>query len=75
MFEYLMPTLFLKSYEQTFLTESCRAAVDDQIAYAHSKNVPWGISESSYYAFDSTMTYQYQAFGLYRGALSDRRTR
>ena len=34
MFEYLMPTLFLKSYEQTFLTQSCRSAVDDQIAYA-----------------------------------------
>ncbi|MEO8392309.1 MAG: glucoamylase family protein, partial [Chloroflexota bacterium] len=64
MFEYLMPTLFMKSYEQTFLTQSCRSAVDDQIAYAQSKHVPWGISESSYYAFDSSMTYQYQAFGV-----------
>ncbi len=64
MFEYLMPTLFMKSYEQTFLTQSCHAAVDHQIAYGQLKNVPWGISESSYYAFDSSMTYQYYAFGV-----------
>jgi len=64
MFEYLMPTLFLESYEQTFLTQSCRSAVDDQIAYGHSKQVPWGVSESSYYAFDNNMTYQYHAFGV-----------
>jgi len=64
MFEYLMPTLFMESYEQTFLTQSCAAAVDTQIAYGQSKKVPWGISESSYYAFDSSMTYQYHAFGV-----------
>ena len=64
MFEYLMPTLFMKSYAQTFLTQSCRSAVDDQIAYGQTKHVPWGISESSYYAFDSSMTYQYHAFGV-----------
>ncbi len=64
MFEYLMPTLFMRSYEQTFLTQSCRSAVDDQIAYAQAKHVPWGISESSFYAFDSSLTYQYHAFGV-----------
>ncbi|MCU0463544.1 MAG: cellobiose phosphorylase [Anaerolineae bacterium] len=66
MFEYLMPALFMKHYEQTFITQSCRAAVDDQIAYGKSKNVPWGISESAFYAFDGTMTYQYHAFGVPR---------
>ena len=64
MFEYLMPTLLMESYEQTFLTQSCRAVVDYQIAYAREKNVPWGISESAYYAFDGGMTYQYHAFGV-----------
>lgn len=64
MFEYLMPTLFMKSYEHTFLTQSCRAAVDYQIVYGQEKKVAWGISESSYYAFDSSMTYQYRAFGV-----------
>ncbi len=64
MFEYLMPNLFMDSYDQTFLTQSCRSVVDDQIAYARSKNVPWGISESAYYAFDGAMNYQYRAFGV-----------
>ncbi len=64
MFEYLMPTLLMESYEHTFLTQSCRAAVDYQIAYGREKTVPWGISESSYYAFDGNMTYQYRAFGV-----------
>ena len=26
--------------------------------------MPWGISESGYYAFDPTMNYQYRAFGV-----------
>jgi len=64
MFEYLMPTLFMRSYEQTFLTQSCYAAVKNQMAYGQSQKVPWGISESSYYAFDNTLTYQYHAFGV-----------
>src|SRR6185436_17371615 len=40
------------------------SAVDEQNVYAKAKHVPWGISESSYYAFDSSMTYQYHAFGV-----------
>lgn len=64
MFEYLMPNLYMQSYEHTFLTQSCWAIVDNQIAYGQSKGVPWGISESSYYAFDSNLTYQYHAFGV-----------
>ncbi|MBX3086269.1 MAG: hypothetical protein KF716_31830 [Anaerolineae bacterium] len=64
MFEYLMPTLLMRGYEHTLLNQSNRAAVDYQIAYAQERNVPWGISESSYYAFDGSMTYQYRAFGV-----------
>src|SRR5678816_826780 len=32
--------------------------------YAAKKNIPWGISEASYYTFDSVQVYQYQAFGI-----------
>ncbi|MCJ7434188.1 MAG: hypothetical protein MUO77_11945, partial [Anaerolineales bacterium] len=75
MFEYLMPTLLVESYPNTLLDQSCCAAVEEQIRYATRKNVPWGISESSYYAFDSAQTYQYQAFGApslgYKRGLSD----
>ena len=75
MFEYLMPTLLVESYPNTLLDQSCDAAVEEQIRYAARKNVPWGISESSYYVFDSAQTYQYQAFGVpslgYKRGLSD----
>jgi cyclic beta-1,2-glucan synthetase len=75
MFEYLMPTLLLKSYPDTLLDQSCRAAVEQQMTYAAEKNIPWGISESAYYNFDANQIYQYQAFGVpklgYKRGLSD----
>jgi cyclic beta-1,2-glucan synthetase len=64
MFEYLMPSLLMQSYEGTLLQHSCRAAVDYQIEYAGQKDVPWGISESGFYAFDASLNYQYRAFGV-----------
>jgi len=64
MFEYLMPTLFVESYPNTLMDQSCRVAVEEQIQYAAKKNIPWGTSESSYYTFDSAQIYQYQAFGI-----------
>ncbi|MCB2160724.1 hypothetical protein KQH40_01415 [bacterium] len=75
MFEYLMPTLFAKNYARTFLSESCNAALDAQIRYGQEHQVPWGISESGYYAFDLGQHYQYRAFGVpdlgYKRGLSD----
>ena len=64
MFEYLMPPLFLRSYPGTLLADSTHGAVLRQIAYAKSKGVPWGISESGFYRFDTNQNYQYRAFGV-----------
>lgn len=64
MFEYLMPSLLMRTYPGTLLQQSCLAAVDAQIAYGHQKKVPWGISESGYFAFDGNQNYQYQSFGV-----------
>jgi len=64
MFEYLMPSLLMHSYEGTLLEQSCRAAVNHQITYARQKGVPWGISESGYYRFDANLNYQYRGFGV-----------
>ncbi|RJP47823.1 MAG: cellobiose phosphorylase, partial [Anaerolineaceae bacterium] len=64
MFEYLMPTLFTKNYLGTFLSDSCYAALDAQVSYGQEQKVPWGISESGYYAFDLDQHYQYRAFGV-----------
>jgi len=64
MFEYLMPGLFTRNYTGTFISDSCFAAVGAQISYAEEQSqIPWGISESGYYAFDLNLNYQYRAFG------------
>ena len=64
MFEYLMPLLVMPTYENTLLDQTCRAAVERQIAYGRQRGVPWGISECGYNTFDAALNYQYRAFGV-----------
>jgi cyclic beta-1,2-glucan synthetase len=64
LFEYLMPSLWMRSYSRTLLERSRVAAVHSQQAYAASKGVPWGISESAHIQLDEAGNYQYHAFGL-----------
>ena len=64
MFEYLMPPLIMNHYENTLLSETYKTAVAAQIKYGRERKVPWGTSESGYYAFDLSLNYQYKAFGV-----------
>ena len=64
MFEYLMPHLFMESYPNTLIDQSCRAAIEQHRKYGAENNIPWGTSEASYYNFDAAQVYQYQAFGV-----------
>jgi cyclic beta-1,2-glucan synthetase len=64
MFEYLMPSLFAEEFESTLIYQSANSAIKRQVEYGQQNNVPWGISESGYYAFDANMFYQYRAFGV-----------
>ena len=64
MFEYLMPSLWMRSYPNTLLDRARVAAVRSQQAYGARRGVPWGISESAYFKLDGHGNYQYQAFGL-----------
>lgn len=64
MFEYLMPWLFMKTYRNTLWDSTYQAVVQRQIDYARQRGVPFGISESGYFAFDHQMNYQYRAFGV-----------
>lgn len=64
MFEYLMPLLVMPSYENTLLNQTDEAAVLRQIEYGQQRNVPWGVSESSYNITDASSNYQYRAFGV-----------
>jgi hypothetical protein len=71
MFEYLMPSLWMKSHRDTLLTRSLQAAVAAQQAFAREKGVPWGISESGYGERESDGAYRYRAFGIPELALQE----
>jgi hypothetical protein len=64
MFEYLMPTIWMRSYRNTLLHRACVAAVRSQQEYAAENGVPWGISESAYSRLNDGGDYQYEAFGV-----------
>ena len=64
MFEYLMPLLVMPNYENTLIDQTYHSVVQRQINYGNERNVPWGFSESGYYAFDANLNYQYRAFGV-----------
>lgn len=64
MFEYLMPLLLQKTYENSLLDQACREAVLAQMRYGRQRGVPWGISESAYADLDASSIYQYKAFGV-----------
>ena len=64
MFEYLMPLLVMPAYPASLLDQTCRGAVDRQIAYGRQHGLPWGVSESCYNALDAGLNYQYRAFGV-----------
>ncbi|MGA8655305.1 MAG: glucoamylase family protein [Chthoniobacterales bacterium] len=70
MFEYLMPALWMRTYSDTMLDGSLRAAVTAQRAHVNLLRIPWGISEAAYSTRDKDGLYQYHAFGIPALALS-----
>ena len=64
MFEYLMPTLWLKHFPETLLENGVRGAVDSQRAFVASHKIPWGISEGACTAKNDSGHYEYHAFGV-----------
>ena len=69
MFEYLMPSLIMREPKQGLLCMSGLAAVAEQQVYGHDQGLPWGVSESAYFAQDHSLAYQYSPFGVPRLAL------
>ena len=63
-FEYLMPSLWMRSFPNTLLERSRAGSVRSQQRYGDRKGIPWGISESSYAKLDDAGVYGYYAFGL-----------
>jgi cyclic beta-1,2-glucan synthetase len=64
MFEYLMPSIWMRTYPNTLLDRASVAAVRAQQAYADTKGIPWGISESACSQKNDAGDYRYEAFGV-----------
>ncbi len=64
MFEYLMPSLVMRAPAASLIAQTNRLIVRRQIAYAATRRLPWGVSESAYNTRDLELTYQYSNFGV-----------
>jgi cellobiose phosphorylase len=76
MFEYLMPLLIMKSYQNTLLDETYSFVIKSQKKYGNQREMPWGTSESGFNAMDKHHDYKYKAIGvpwlgLKRGLIED----
>ncbi|MEO8023779.1 glucoamylase family protein [Polaromonas sp.] len=69
MFEYLMPSLLMHEPRRGLLHAVAHAAVAEQQAYGAAQQLPWGVSESAYFAQDHSLAFQYSPFGVPRLAL------
>jgi cyclic beta-1,2-glucan synthetase len=62
MFEYMMPSLWMRAFPNTLIARSLESAV--RIQSDHVRNIPWGISESGFAKIDPQGRYAYQAWGI-----------
>jgi hypothetical protein len=69
MFEYLMPSLWMRSYPDTLIARTLDATVKIQRDFGRKQRIAWGISESGYAEQDPAGHYHYQAFGIPEMAL------
>ena len=69
MFEYVMPALVMSEPTNGLLQVANTAAIAEQQAFGRAQNLPWGVSESAYFAQDHSLAYQYSPFGVPRLAL------
>lgn len=64
MFEYFMPHLLMPAYQNSLLYESLAFCITVQKRRTAGLGIPWGISESAFYALDAGLNYQYKAHGV-----------
>ena len=63
-FEYLMPYIFIGMEKNTLEYTSLENYVYLQQRYCTKQGIPFGISESGYFDFDTSLNYQYKSFGV-----------
>jgi cyclic beta-1,2-glucan synthetase len=76
LFEYLMPSLFTATDDDSLLGRACHTAIDVHREFSRKLDLPWGVSESGFYEMDEHQQFQYRAFGVpgigFRRDLGDR---
>lgn len=72
-FEYFMPQILLPVRENTLFYETMMFCIFCQKREAERRRLPFGVSESGYFAFDRELNYQYKAQGTPRLALKKER--
>ena len=63
LFEYLMPTLWMRTPPSTLLHASARTAINFHSSMEILKDHPWGISEAAFSDRDPNRLFQYEGFG------------
>ena len=63
LFEYLMPTLWMRAHPNTLLHASGQAAIKFHANMDVLKDQPWGISEAAFGDRDPNRLFQYEGFG------------
>ena len=63
LFEYLMPTLWMRTPPSTLLHASARTAINFHSSMEILKDHPWGISEAAFSDRDPNGLFQYEGFG------------
>ena len=64
MFEYFMPQLLLPAPADSMLYETLCFCACTQMDWGARAGLPWGVSESAYYALDEGDHYRYKAHGI-----------
>lgn len=69
MFEYFMPHILLPVYKNSLFDKALDYSLFCQQQRVKRRGIPWGISESAFYAFDMDMNYLYKAHGVQKTGL------
>lgn len=69
-FEYFMPHLLLPARKGTLIYEALAFCAAVQRQWGKALGIPWGVSESGFYALNNSQSYRYKAHGVPALALS-----
>jgi cyclic beta-1,2-glucan synthetase len=64
LFEYLLPGVLVRNFPGTLLYQTAYHAIASHILFGHQRGIPWGVSESCCFQFNTEMNFHYRSFGI-----------